>query len=43
VARGTDRELLQTSEVYRDIHDHGLLEREFAQRVEERAAVGGAG
>jgi ATP-binding cassette subfamily B protein len=43
VARGTDRELLQTSEVYRDIHDHGLLEREFAERVEARAAVGGAG
>jgi ATP-binding cassette subfamily B protein len=36
-ARGTDAELLRTSAVYRDIHDHGLLEREFAERVEARA------
>ena len=40
-ARGAHDELLATSEVYRDIHDHGLLEREFAERVEARAAVGG--
>jgi ATP-binding cassette subfamily B protein len=35
--RGTDEELLQTNAVYRDIHEHGLLEREFADRVEARA------
>jgi ATP-binding cassette subfamily B protein len=35
--RGTDEELLQTNVVYRDIHEHGLLEREFAERVEARA------
>jgi ABC-type multidrug transport system fused ATPase/permease subunit len=37
VARGTDEELLATSRVYREIHDHGLLEREFAERLEARA------
>ena len=37
VGRGTDKELLQTNAVYRDIHEHGLLEREFAERVEARA------
>jgi ABC-type multidrug transport system fused ATPase/permease subunit len=37
VGRGTDEELLQTNAVYRDIHEHGLLEREFAERVEARA------
>jgi ATP-binding cassette subfamily B protein len=42
VARGTDEELLRTSPVYRDIHDHGLLEREFAERLEARVAVGGS-
>jgi ATP-binding cassette subfamily B protein len=36
--RGTDEELLQTNPVYRDIYEHGLLEREFAERVEARAA-----
>jgi ABC-type multidrug transport system fused ATPase/permease subunit len=36
--RGTDEELLQTNPVYRDIYEHGLLEREFADRVEARAA-----
>jgi ABC-type multidrug transport system fused ATPase/permease subunit len=36
--RGTDEELLQTNAVYRDIYEHGLLEREFAERVEARAA-----
>jgi len=35
--RGTDKELLQTNAVYRDIYEHGLLEREFAERVEARA------
>ncbi len=38
-ARGTDEELLETSSVYREIHDHGLLEREFADAVEARAEV----
>jgi ATP-binding cassette subfamily B protein len=37
VGRGTDKELLQTNPIYRDIHEHGLLEREFAERVEARA------
>jgi ABC-type multidrug transport system fused ATPase/permease subunit len=36
-ARGTHEELLATSAVYREIHEHGLLEREFAERVEARA------
>jgi len=35
-ARGIHDELLQTSEVYRDIYDHGLLERQFADAVEAR-------
>jgi ATP-binding cassette subfamily B protein len=38
-ARGTHDELLQTSQVYRDIYEHGLLERQFADAVEARAAV----
>jgi len=37
VARGTQEELLGTSPVYREIHDHGLLERQFADAVEARA------
>ena len=37
VGRGTDEELLETNAIYRDIHEHGLLEREFADRVEARA------
>jgi ABC-type multidrug transport system fused ATPase/permease subunit len=37
VGRGTDEELLETNAVYRDIHEHGLLEREFGDRVEARA------
>jgi ATP-binding cassette subfamily B protein len=36
-ARGTHDELLAKSEVYRDIYDHGLLERQFADAVEARA------
>ena len=36
-ARGTHDELLGTSLVYREIYEHGLLEREFAERVEARA------
>jgi ATP-binding cassette subfamily B protein len=36
-ARGTHDELLETSPVYRDIYEHGLLERQFADAVEARA------
>jgi ABC-type multidrug transport system fused ATPase/permease subunit len=36
-ARGTHEQLLSTSLVYREIYEHGLLEREFAERVEARA------
>jgi ATP-binding cassette subfamily B protein len=35
--RGTDEELLATNPVFREIYEHGLLEREFAERVEARA------
>jgi ABC-type multidrug transport system fused ATPase/permease subunit len=35
--RGTHEELLETSAIYREIYEHGLLEREFAERVEARA------
>jgi ATP-binding cassette subfamily B protein len=38
-ARGTHDALLETSSVYREIHDHGLLERQFADAVEARADV----
>jgi ATP-binding cassette subfamily B protein len=33
-ARGTHDDLVATSAVYRDIYEHGLLEQEFASRVE---------
>jgi ATP-binding cassette subfamily B protein len=33
-ARGTHDELLETSAVYREIYEHGLLERRFADAVE---------
>jgi ATP-binding cassette, subfamily B, bacterial len=36
-ARGRHEELIETSAVYREIYEHGLLEREFAERVEARA------
>jgi ABC-type multidrug transport system fused ATPase/permease subunit len=39
VARGTQEELLETSPVYREIHEHGLLERQFADAVEARGEV----
>src|SRR6185312_2974892 len=39
VARGTHGELAQTSAVYREIHEHGLLERQFADAVEARAEM----
>jgi ATP-binding cassette, subfamily B, bacterial len=38
-ARGTHDQLIHTSPVYREIYEHGLLEREFAERVEERAGI----
>jgi ATP-binding cassette subfamily B protein len=34
--RGTHEELLETSAIYREIYDHGLLERQFADAVEAR-------
>ncbi len=39
-ARGTHAELLTTSPVYREIYEHGLLERRFADAVEARAGIG---
>jgi ATP-binding cassette subfamily B protein len=39
-ARGTHEELLATSQVYRDIYEHGLLERQFADAVEARGEAG---
>jgi ATP-binding cassette subfamily B protein len=36
-ARGTHDELYATSAVYREIYEHGLLERQLADAVEERA------
>jgi ABC-type multidrug transport system fused ATPase/permease subunit len=38
VARGTQSELLKRSPVFREIYEHGLLEREFAERVEAAGA-----
>ena len=38
-ARGTHEELISTSTVYREIHEHGLLERQFADAVEARAEI----
>jgi ABC-type multidrug transport system fused ATPase/permease subunit len=37
--RGTHDELIETSSVYREIYEHGLLERQFADAVEARADV----
>jgi len=39
VARGTHDELVGSSPVYREIYEHGLLERRFADAVEARAEV----
>jgi ABC-type multidrug transport system fused ATPase/permease subunit len=41
-ARGTHDDLLETSQVYRDIYEHGLLERQFADAVEARAVLDAA-
>jgi ABC-type multidrug transport system fused ATPase/permease subunit len=38
-ARGTHDELYETSSVYREIYEHGLLERQFADAVEARGDV----
>jgi ABC-type multidrug transport system fused ATPase/permease subunit len=39
VARGTHDELFETSSVYRQIYEHGLLERQFADAVVARGDV----
>src|SRR6266540_1567805 len=36
-ARGRHENLIETSSVYREIHEHGLLEAEFAARLEATA------
>jgi ABC-type multidrug transport system fused ATPase/permease subunit len=38
-ARGTHDTLLETSDLYREIYDHGLLERQLADAVEARAVA----
>jgi hypothetical protein len=38
-ARGSHDDLVQSSRVYREIYEHGLLERQFADAVEARADV----
>jgi len=38
-ARGTHEELIVRSPVYRELYEHGLLERQFADAVEARATV----
>jgi ATP-binding cassette subfamily B protein len=38
-ARGTHEELIASSPVYREIYEHGLLERQFADGVEARATM----
>jgi ABC-type multidrug transport system fused ATPase/permease subunit len=37
VARGTQGELAESSPVYREIHEHGLIEHEFLSRLEASA------
>ena len=38
-ARGTHDELIHTSAVYRELYEHGLLERQFADAVEARGEM----
>jgi ATP-binding cassette subfamily B protein len=38
-ARGPHEELIGTSRIYREIYEHGLLERQFADAVEARGDV----
>jgi ATP-binding cassette subfamily B protein len=40
-AQGTHDELLESSPVYREIYEHGLLERRFADAVEARGEMEG--
>jgi ATP-binding cassette subfamily B protein len=37
VARGTQAELAETSPVYREIREHGMVEQEFMARLEATA------
>jgi ATP-binding cassette subfamily B protein len=37
VARGTQAELAESSPVYREIYEHGLIDRELAARLEASA------
>ena len=37
VARGTQAELAESSPVYREIYEHGLIDRELAARLEATA------
>jgi ABC-type multidrug transport system fused ATPase/permease subunit len=39
VARGTHEVLFETSAVYREIYEHGLLERQLADAIEARAVA----
>jgi ATP-binding cassette subfamily B protein len=39
VARGTHDELIESSPVYREIYEHGLLEQQFVDAVEARAEM----
>jgi len=38
-ARGTHEQLAQSSAIYREIYEHGLLERQFADAVEARGEM----
>src|SRR5207237_3893041 len=40
-ARGSHEELVESSPVYREIYEHGLLERQFADAVEARGEMEG--
>ena len=39
VARGTHDRLIESSPVYREIYEHGLLEQQFVDVVEARAEM----
>ena len=38
IARGTEEELRESSPVYQEIHEHGLVELEVLRAVEEASA-----
>ena len=38
-ARGTHEQLIESSPVYREIYEHGLLEQQFVDAVEARAEM----